>query len=97
MQNIAMISYGLYIWHLPFIAFFHDHIQPTLDNLVHEQYKLYATYWVCVLLVVFPLAITTYYLIEKPCIAFSHKKQTPNSDAANVPAPADLARTNLQL
>jgi peptidoglycan/LPS O-acetylase OafA/YrhL len=78
MQNIAMISYGLYIWHLPFIVFFHDHIQPTLGDLVNEQYKLFGTYWACMLLVVFPLAITTYYLIEKPSITFSHKLRTPN-------------------
>jgi peptidoglycan/LPS O-acetylase OafA/YrhL len=76
MQNIAMISYGLYIWHLPFLVFFHEHIQPTLGDLVHQQYKLYGTYWACVLLVIFPLAISTYYLIEKPCITFSHKKRS---------------------
>jgi peptidoglycan/LPS O-acetylase OafA/YrhL len=80
MQKIAMISYGLYIWHLPFIIFFHDHIQPTLGNLANEQYKLYGTYWVYILLVIFPLSITTYYLIEKPCITFGHKKRTPKAN-----------------
>ena len=78
MQKIAMISYGLYMWHLPFILFFYDHILPTLGNLVNERHKLYFAYWVCIILVVFPIAITSYILIEKPCIALSHKKRTSN-------------------
>ncbi|WP_201364791.1 acyltransferase family protein [Dictyobacter formicarum] len=81
LRNLALISYGLYMWHLPFIIFFHDHILPTLGNLVNERYKLYATYWICMFLVAFPIAITSYIFIEKPCIAFSHKKRIQDRKA----------------
>lgn len=81
LQKLALVSYGLYMWHLPFIFFFHDHILPTLGNLVKKPYNLYVAYWTCMLLVVFPISITSYMLIEKPCIAFSHKKRTLNRRA----------------
>jgi peptidoglycan/LPS O-acetylase OafA/YrhL len=80
LQKLALISYGIYMWHLPFVLFFHDHILPTLGHVANGRYRLYANYWVCILLVVFPIAITSYILIERPCIAFSHSRKKRTED-----------------
>ncbi|GAC1367378.1 MAG: hypothetical protein NVS2B12_32690 [Ktedonobacteraceae bacterium] len=69
---IGLISYGLYMWHLPWIKFFEAKILHRLPPL--DRYATYGAYWIWVVLVVVPIAILSYRLIEKPAIQFSHRK-----------------------
>ncbi len=79
---IALISYSLYLIHPPLIMLmsgiartFTGTDETTLEWLV----TLLLTFTVCL-----PLATVMYYLIEKPCIDWSHKKKshtlTPGSE-----------------
>jgi peptidoglycan/LPS O-acetylase OafA/YrhL len=70
--QIGLISYGLYMWHLPWIQFFQIHIQPMLPML--NKYLMYGAYWTWVVLLVVPIAILSYRFIEKPAIQLSHRK-----------------------
>src|SRR5258707_1058093 len=60
---IGLISYSLYIWHLPFIQ-----LLSTLLALFPglNFYAGYALYWLWALLVIFPFCLCYYILVEKP-------------------------------
>ncbi|GER87049.1 hypothetical protein KDW_12110 [Dictyobacter vulcani] len=61
---IGLISYGLYMWHLPLISFFHVQLLPHIPITGQASYLLY---WLSVLVIVIPVALLSYHLIEKPC------------------------------
>lgn len=64
MRWIALISYSLYIWHLPLIALFATrgvHHLP-FTNI----YAIYICYWLWVIGFVLPFAVVYFNLVEKP-------------------------------
>ncbi len=64
---IGLISYSLYIWHLPLIVLFQTQIlQPFFPHLNH--YIAYLLYWVWVFIVIVPFCVLYYAFIERPGI-----------------------------
>jgi len=61
---IGMISYSLYMWHLPFLLMFIKWGQPLLSGWSPEQ--AYGVYWIWVLLVIIPFCFLFYIWVEKP-------------------------------
>jgi peptidoglycan/LPS O-acetylase OafA/YrhL len=61
---VGLLSYSLYIWHLPLLEQFRASVEPSVHHWSHPM--VYGLYWVWVLLVVFPLSLTSYLLLEKP-------------------------------
>jgi peptidoglycan/LPS O-acetylase OafA/YrhL len=64
MRLIGLISYGLYMWHLPLLLFFRDQIlQPYFQTTVYQSYGLY---WLWAVVVIVPVALASYIWVEKP-------------------------------
>ncbi|WP_416224293.1 acyltransferase family protein, partial [Thermogemmatispora sp.] len=68
---IGLVSYSLYIWHLPLIAYFSTHIQPWLSGLNH--WLIYGCYWLWVGVTVLPLAFLSYLLVERPFLKLGQR------------------------
>lgn len=68
---VGLISYSLYIWHIPILLFFMSHVLPYFQGWRHSA--IYGLYWLCVLLVVFPFSYLVYRAIEQPWIHLSDK------------------------
>ncbi|HZU67202.1 MAG TPA: acyltransferase [Ktedonobacteraceae bacterium] len=64
MRWIGLISYSLYMWHLPLLELFQTRVLPLLH--IQNYYFAYSLYWVWVFLVIFPFALLFYAIIEKP-------------------------------
>ena len=80
---LGMISYSLYIWHLPILEYFKDWIKRT-PGLSHiEQYALL---WGCALLLVIPFSYIVHKLIESPWIQLATRLRTPKEVASPRPA-----------
>ncbi len=72
---IGLLSYGLYMWHLPWIKYFESnilHLLPPLNTI-----GTYGAYWIWVMLVVVPIALFSYRFVEKPAIQLGHRKPRP--------------------
>jgi peptidoglycan/LPS O-acetylase OafA/YrhL len=63
---IGLISYSLYMWHLPLIGVFGTYVLPLFH--IQNRYISYSLYWVWALLVIFPVALLSYAIVEKPWI-----------------------------
>lgn len=61
---IGLISYSLYIWHLPLIVVFRDHVLPSIHSM--NTFTTYGLYWLWAFVVIFPFAFFCYVLVEKP-------------------------------
>jgi peptidoglycan/LPS O-acetylase OafA/YrhL len=64
MRWIGLISYSLYIWHLPIL----DHLGIYVARLVAGWSHLlaYGLFWLCAALVVIPFSYLFYRWIERP-------------------------------
>jgi peptidoglycan/LPS O-acetylase OafA/YrhL len=63
---VGLISFSLYIWHLPLLVLFQSRIVPLMQGLHLNRYAIYGLYWVWMLLVIFPFAFLSYLIVEKP-------------------------------
>jgi peptidoglycan/LPS O-acetylase OafA/YrhL len=63
---VGLISFSLYIWHLPLLVLFQSRIIPLLQGLHLNRYETYSLYWLWMLLVIFPFAFLSYLIVEKP-------------------------------
>ena len=61
---IGLISYSLYIWHLPLLILLSQHLPIHLLGM--NRYTVYAINLLWVLVIIFPVAVLSYVLIEKP-------------------------------
>ena len=61
---IGLISYSLYMWHLPLLVLFELRVLPLLH--ISNKFLAYGTYWIWGFFVIFPLAFLSYMLVEKP-------------------------------
>src|SRR2546425_11047226 len=66
LRGVGLISYSLYIWHLPLLVLFQSRIVPMLQGLHLNRYAIYGLYWFWVLVIVFPFAFLSYLIVEKP-------------------------------
>jgi peptidoglycan/LPS O-acetylase OafA/YrhL len=63
---VGLISYSLYMWHLPFIILFGSRVLPLFHSLNLNRYVSYSLYWLWAFVIIFPFAFVSYLLIEKP-------------------------------
>ncbi len=61
---LALVSYSLYIWHLPLLVLFQTRVLPHLH--LKNIYVIYVGYWVWAVFVIFPFAVLFFNLVEKP-------------------------------
>jgi peptidoglycan/LPS O-acetylase OafA/YrhL len=72
LRQIGTISYGLYMWHLPLLNFFHNAILP--HSVQTQIYPAYVSYWLWAIIVVVPVAVASYIVIEKPWMRLAMKR-----------------------
>lgn len=61
---LGLISYSLYIWHLPLIVLFQTRVQPLLPPM--SRFVTYGLYWVWLYVAIIPFCILYYAFIERP-------------------------------
>ena len=67
---IGLISYSLYMWHLPLLGIFATYIIPHF-HLGH--WKTLAFYWLWIIGVIIPFSLIFYLLVEKPWMKLSDR------------------------
>ncbi len=87
---IGLISYSLYIWHLPLLDHFSHHIGSFVASWPGPL--VYGLFWLFVLVIVIPFAYALYKWVELPGIAFSHRKPTPREPAPRSSVPLEPRR-----
>ena len=68
MRWLGLLSYGMYIWHLPIIEAYDNLMHPfqsSINNIVY-----YGLYWVLVVVIVIPFCYLFHILIEQPWIKY---------------------------
>ncbi len=76
---IGGISYSLYIWHLPIIFAFMAYVFPYVQDW--RNGVVYALFWLCVALVVFPFSYAFYRFFEWPWIKKGSKLRAKERQA----------------
>jgi len=66
LRRVGMISYSLYMWHLPFIFLFANVINYNIRRQGWGLLVQYGAFWCWVLIVVLPVSTMLYHWIEKP-------------------------------
>ncbi|HLZ64105.1 MAG TPA: acyltransferase [Ktedonosporobacter sp.] len=70
---IGLISYGIYMWHLPLLTYFNQQVVPHLPAM--GIYRAYAAHWLWALLVVIPVAALSYLCVERPFIRLGNRRR----------------------
>ncbi|HLI08004.1 MAG TPA: acyltransferase [Ktedonobacteraceae bacterium] len=60
---VGLISYGLYIWHLPFIYLLKYELLPHVH--ITNRFISYSLYWLWLLVIIVPFALLIFVLVEK--------------------------------
>lgn len=79
----GLISYSLYIWHLPILEAFKDHVRNVQGLSYLQQYALL---WAGALLLVVPFSYIVYKLIEEPWIRTAQRMGKPKEVVSLHPA-----------
>ncbi len=66
LRETGLLSYAIYIWHLPLLIVFVTLILPYTTGWWHIF--IYSTYWIWVFLIIIPFSYLFYRFIELPCI-----------------------------
>ncbi len=61
---VGLISFSLYIWHLPLIILFQSRVLPMFSGL--NRLATYSMYWYWAIVVIFPFAFLSYLIVERP-------------------------------
>jgi peptidoglycan/LPS O-acetylase OafA/YrhL len=78
---LGSISYGMYIWHLPFLFLVNDYIVKKIPTTFFSRY---AILWACVFFITVPVSYLLYRFIEQPCIRFSHQTRLRTGTKENI-------------
>jgi len=81
LRKIGTISFGLYMWHLPLLDFYHEKIVPHL-NLGGAR-TTYLSYWAWVLICVIPVATVSYLLVERPWMKLRARARKKTEEGNN--------------
>ena len=68
---VGLISFSLYIWHLPLIVLFQTRVMPMFPGL--NRLATYSMYWYWALVVIFPFAFLSYLIVERPWMRLGDK------------------------
>ncbi len=86
---LGTISYSLYIWHLPLLVFFKDHVK-LIHGLSHLQQ--YALLWAYALLVIIPCSYVVYRVVEAPGIQLAKRMHRPKEVVASCKQEQEMAK-----
>lgn len=76
--KLGMISFSLYMWHLPLLHLYNDKILPHL-HLV-GPHLIYLSYWIWFFIFIVPFSTASYLLVERPFMklrARAHRNDIP--------------------
>ena len=68
---VGLISFSLYIWHLPLILLFQSRVLPMFHGL--SRLATYTMYWYWAIVVIFPFAFLSYLIVERPWMRMGDK------------------------
>ena len=84
---IGLISFSMYMLHLPLLNVFHDYVLPHLTGL--NSYALYPLFWIWFAVVIVPVSFLMFILIEKPFMKLGDRfrpgKATPQARVEELP------------
>lgn len=79
LRGVGLLSYSLYMWHLPLLLMIMQWAHPLLRNLSIEL--TYGAYWLWVLIIIIPFCFLFFIWVEKPGIKlgerFSPRRANP--------------------
>jgi len=94
---MGLISFSLYMWHVPLLQFFRVDISHQLLGWPHLA--VYALYWIWALSVIIPISLLSYVWIEKPWMAigekFRRRNGSENAKKEVVAVPANSTTTTM--
>ncbi|HEY4033411.1 MAG TPA: acyltransferase [Ktedonobacteraceae bacterium] len=70
---VALISFSLYMWHLPFLYVFRDIILPNIRQQGWNPLVQYGAFWCWILLIIIPVSAMLYRWIEQPGIRLGER------------------------
>lgn len=92
---IGLISYGMYMWHLPLLIYFTFQVQHRF-MVGWNSYLTYAIYWLVVFGIITPFCYLFYRLVERPGIRLGEILLTHIQRRPKAPPPADNDTTKGQ-
>lgn len=99
---LGLISFSLYIWHIPFLNAFQQNVGPSLHHM--NRYLAILVAWVVILIIVVPFCFLVYIMIEKPAMNLSNrlrqqmtqKRQAKAERLAHIPEAFSQAKPDQQ-